>query len=104
MQLTDNKGRIASKEGHLMSARILAALFILSFSFFVAPAACAVAPATRPAAHPTTQQVKTLVDSLSSDEWKLRQKAMDELAAMGSLAESELRRRLKDNRVMPPLT
>src|SRR5689334_6854152 len=53
-------------------------------------------PATRSAARPTTQQVPALVSALSSDDWKERQKARDELSAMGPLAETHLRARLKD--------
>jgi len=57
----------------------------------------AAGPATRPAARPTTQQVRILVAALSSDDWKERQKAMDGLGALGPSAEAELRARLKEN-------
>jgi hypothetical protein len=53
--------------------------------------------ATRPAARPTTQQVQSIVDLLASDDWKVRQKAMEDLTALGPLAEGDLRARLKKN-------
>ena len=34
------------------------------------------------------------MDMLSSDDWKVRQKAMDDLTLLGPLAEAELRQRL----------
>src|SRR4051812_37995682 len=57
----------------------------------VAPAAVARTAATRP----TTQQVEKLVAALSKDDWKERQKAMSDLAALGPLAEPQLRARMK---------
>ena len=73
-----------------MSAKLLSASSVLILVCLITHAGYAAAPATRP----TTQQVKLLVDLLSNDDWKIRQKAMDDLTLIGPLAEAELRRRL----------
>jgi hypothetical protein len=84
----------------VMSSRLIPAALFFAIFIFGPRAANAAGPTTLPAtpsaARPTTQRVRALVGALSGDDWKERQKARDELGAMGPLAEAELRARLKD--------
>src|SRR4051812_42312592 len=83
----------------LMSAKSIFAAVILALLLLAQPATVA-APATQPTtrrAGPTTQRVNRLVDALASDDWKERQKAMDDLGMLGQLVEAQLREKLKQN-------
>ena len=80
-----------------MSANRIAAALVLVFLFLVSPTAHAATPATRPTAVPATQRVNDLIAALSKDDWKERQKAMDNLSRLGPLAEAQLRAKLKEN-------
>jgi len=80
-----------------MFANRISVALILAFLVFVQSTAHPAAPATRPAAGPTTQRVNNLITALSSDDWKAREKAMNDLSTLGPLIEAQLRARLKEN-------
>jgi hypothetical protein len=70
--------------------RCTAALLI---GFLVAANASAADPA---APQPSDETARTLLARLSDEDWKARDKAQEQLAAMGEAAEGPLRERLKD--------
>jgi hypothetical protein len=77
---------------------VLAGVLVLSF---VCGPMAVLAPADPATPPPPAEQVRPLVRDLSNEDWKVRDRAQEQLTAMGGAAEGPLRERLKHSKLDP---